>query len=199
MTWSRWGIYSYTFWKVSIRLSACICYLMYTLYLHTIYIAYTKCFFVLPQQLYTAYIFSYTLNITHIPYNHTPGSLPWQGLKAKNAQRKYGLILEKKQQVSIGALCHGLPSQFADYLVRICIWIEMLMGMCITCYICCYIYAHTYTCTHYTVLITPNPPLFNTTQAYTRSLRFDSKPDTAYLRKLFRDLYVSLGTLFKVI
>lgn len=27
------------------------------------------------------------------------GSLPWQGLKAKNAQKKYRLILEKKQQV----------------------------------------------------------------------------------------------------
>ena len=46
------------------------------------------------------------------------GSLPWQGLKAKNAQKKYRLILEKKQQISIAQLCQGCPSQFAEYLVR---------------------------------------------------------------------------------
>jgi serine/threonine protein kinase len=44
------------------------------------------------------------------------GCLPWQGLKAKNAQKKYRLILEKKQQVSIAQLCHGFPSQFAEFL-----------------------------------------------------------------------------------
>lgn len=73
------------------------------------------------------------------------GSLPWQGLKAKNAQKKYRLILEKKQQVSIAQLCQGCPSQFAEFL------------------------------------------------AYTRSLKFDAKPDIPYLRKLFRDLYHSQG------
>jgi serine/threonine protein kinase len=46
------------------------------------------------------------------------GSLPWQGLKAKTAYRKYGMILEKKQQVSVQVLCAGLPTQFAEYLVR---------------------------------------------------------------------------------
>ena len=30
-------------------------------------------------------------------------------------------------------------------------------------------------------------------QAYTRSLKFDSKPDVLYLRKLFRDLYIAQG------
>ena len=44
------------------------------------------------------------------------GSLPWQGLKAKNAQKKYRMILEKKQQVSIAQLCQGCPSQFAEFL-----------------------------------------------------------------------------------
>lgn len=73
------------------------------------------------------------------------GSLPWQGLKAKNAQKKYRLILEKKQQVSIAQLCQGCPSQFAEFL------------------------------------------------AYTRSLKFDAKPDIPYLRKLFRDLYHAQG------
>jgi len=73
------------------------------------------------------------------------GTLPWQGLKAKNAQKKYRLILEKKQQVSIAQLCQGCPSQFAEFL------------------------------------------------AYTRSLKFDAKPDIPYLRKLFRDLYHAQG------
>jgi serine/threonine protein kinase len=44
------------------------------------------------------------------------GSLPWQGLKAKNAQKKYQLIMEKKQNISIANLCQGCPSQFAEYL-----------------------------------------------------------------------------------
>jgi hypothetical protein len=46
------------------------------------------------------------------------GTLPWQGLKAKNAQKKYRMILEKKQQVSIAQLCQGCPSQFAEFLVQ---------------------------------------------------------------------------------
>jgi len=73
------------------------------------------------------------------------GTLPWQGLKAKNAQKKYRMILEKKQQVSIAQLCQGCPSQFAEFL------------------------------------------------AYTRSLKFDAKPDIPYLRKLFRDMYHAQG------
>lgn len=33
------------------------------------------------------------------------GSLPWQGLKARNAKRKYSMILERKQAISIQQLC----------------------------------------------------------------------------------------------
>lgn len=44
------------------------------------------------------------------------GRLPWQGLKAKTAHRKYKLILEKKQEISIAQLCHGCPPHFAEYL-----------------------------------------------------------------------------------
>ena len=47
------------------------------------------------------------------------GTLPWQGLKAKNASKKYLLILSKKQSVSIAQLCQGCPSQFAEFLVRL--------------------------------------------------------------------------------
>ena len=44
------------------------------------------------------------------------GRLPWQGLKAKNAPKKYKMILEKKQATSIAQLCQGCPAQFAEYL-----------------------------------------------------------------------------------
>lgn len=52
------------------------------------------------------YVFIYLLN----------GSLPWQGLKAKNPQKKYRLILEKKQDISIQQLCSGIPREFGDIL-----------------------------------------------------------------------------------
>jgi len=73
------------------------------------------------------------------------GGLPWQGLKAKSASKKYKLIMEKKQNVTITALCSGCPSQFAEYL------------------------------------------------AYCRSLKFEAKPNIAYLRGMFRDLFRSQG------
>lgn len=34
---------------------------------------------------------------------------------------------------------------------------------------------------------------------YTRSLRFDDKPDYAYLRKLFRDLFIREGYIYDYI
>jgi serine/threonine protein kinase len=83
--------------------------------------------------------------IAYILIYFLKGSLPWQGLKAKNASKKYMLILSKKQSVSIAQLCQGCPSQFAEFL------------------------------------------------AYSRSLKFDAKPDIPYLRKIFRDLYNAQG------
>lgn len=73
------------------------------------------------------------------------GGLPWQGLKAKSATKKYKLIMEKKQSITIPALCQGCPSQFAEYL------------------------------------------------AYCRSLKFEAKPNIAYLRGMFRDLFRAQG------
>ena len=45
------------------------------------------------------------------------GRLPWQGLRAENHERKYGMILERKMSVSVSSLCEGCPPQFAEYLV----------------------------------------------------------------------------------
>ena len=44
------------------------------------------------------------------------GSLPWQGLPAKDQKEKYEKIKCKKQSISIEMLCDGLPSEFALYL-----------------------------------------------------------------------------------
>lgn len=44
------------------------------------------------------------------------GSLPWQGLKAKNKQEKYGAIKDKKMTTSIESLCKDYPKEFATYL-----------------------------------------------------------------------------------
>lgn len=45
------------------------------------------------------------------------GSLPWQGLKAENTKKKYRLIFEKKQNITLVDLCEGLPFQFAEFLM----------------------------------------------------------------------------------
>jgi len=43
------------------------------------------------------------------------GSLPWQGLKARNKHR-YQKIIEKKQTTTIEELCEGYPEEFGVYL-----------------------------------------------------------------------------------
>ena len=58
-------------------------------------------------------------SIAYVLIYFMKGTLPWQGLKARNAQRKYRMILEKKQQISIAQLCQGLPLPFAEFLVFI--------------------------------------------------------------------------------
>eukprot|EP00403_Amphidinium_massartii_P011651 CAMPEP_0178412458 /NCGR_PEP_ID=MMETSP0689_2-20121128/22026_1 /TAXON_ID=160604 /ORGANISM="Amphidinium massartii, Strain CS-259" /LENGTH=428 /DNA_ID=CAMNT_0020033707 /DNA_START=76 /DNA_END=1359 /DNA_ORIENTATION=+ len=47
------------------------------------------------------------------------GTLPWQGIKAKNRRKKHALIQLKKVEATNGAdceLCRGHPQEFADYL-----------------------------------------------------------------------------------
>eukprot|EP00750_Incisomonas_marina_P016217 INCI19063.1.p1 GENE.INCI19063.1~~INCI19063.1.p1 ORF type:complete len:649 (+),score=79.27 INCI19063.1:222-2168(+) len=44
------------------------------------------------------------------------GSLPWQGLRAKNKLSKFQKIHHKKVQVSLDELCAGFPPEFKAYL-----------------------------------------------------------------------------------
>eukprot|EP00753_Platysulcus_tardus_P000961 PLAT10803.2.p1 GENE.PLAT10803.2~~PLAT10803.2.p1 ORF type:complete len:393 (-),score=207.48 PLAT10803.2:122-1300(-) len=43
------------------------------------------------------------------------GSLPWQGLKARNRTQKYQKIMEKKMTTPLDTLCEGFPSAFVSY------------------------------------------------------------------------------------
>ena len=44
------------------------------------------------------------------------GSLPWQGLKAKNMKEKYEKIKEKKISTSLDDLCKSLPDEFKTFI-----------------------------------------------------------------------------------
>ena len=72
------------------------------------------------------------------------GSLPWQGLKARNVKDKYEKIKEKKILTKIDDLCSGIPEEFNKYMT------------------------------------------------YCRKLKFTEKPDYAYLRNLFKNLFKSM-------
>lgn len=43
------------------------------------------------------------------------GKLPWQGIRCSNKEKRYRLVLEKKQKTSRKQLCKGLPSAFLSY------------------------------------------------------------------------------------
>jgi len=44
------------------------------------------------------------------------GSLPWQGLKAKDKKEKYNKIAEKKMSTPVEVLCKHFPSEFPTYI-----------------------------------------------------------------------------------
>ena len=54
--------------------------------------------------------------IGHVFFYFLRGSLPWQGLTAASNKEKYEKIGMKKQDISIGELCNGLPEEFGKYL-----------------------------------------------------------------------------------
>lgn len=73
------------------------------------------------------------------------GSLPWQGIKARNVKDKYDKIKQKKILTKIKDLCSDIPEEFSIYMNTV------------------------------------------------RRLKFDEKPDYAYLRNLFKTLFRTLG------
>lgn len=47
------------------------------------------------------------------------GSLPWMGLDASTRELKYEKILKMKKEIPVEELCHGLPKEFAQYLIKV--------------------------------------------------------------------------------
>jgi hypothetical protein len=96
------------------------------------------------------------------------GSLPWQGLKSNTKKGKYDKISEKKMATPIELLCKNFPSTFHIFSV-------------------CYHFV-----SFYSVFIGFSVEFANYLN-YCRSLRFDDKPDYAYLKRQFRDLFYREG------
>lgn len=49
------------------------------------------------------------------------GSLPWQGIQAKDKKAKYAAIFERKLEFSIEKMCldNSLPIEFANYMAAV--------------------------------------------------------------------------------
>ena len=90
------------------------------------------------------------------------GGLPWQGLKANTKKEKYDKISEKKMSTPIEVLCKNVPCTSLFRPI-----------------------AYDHDGADFIVCAAE----FATYLNYCRSLRFDDKPDYAYLRRLFRDLF----------
>ncbi len=54
------------------------------------------------------------------------GSLPWQGLKARNAKRKYKIIMERKQAISIQQLCQVKVDRNVPSGLEIFLWTKFI-------------------------------------------------------------------------
>lgn len=100
-------------------------------------------------------------------------SLPWQGLKAGTKKQKYDKISEKKVSTSIEVIeslfCYSMISYFLLHDTDFSsIPLQSL-------------------CRGY-------PTEFASYFHYCRSLKFDDKPDYAYLKRNFRDLFIREGS-----
>lgn len=107
-------------------------------------------------------------------------SLPWQGLKAGTKKQKYEKISEKKVSTSIEVI--------SCLRMKYYLHSNVLFSAFKTHW---YITACQALCRGY-------PTEFASYFHYCRSLRFDDKPDYAYLKRLFRDLFIREGLNFAI-
>jgi casein kinase I homolog HRR25 len=98
------------------------------------------------------------------------GTLPWQGLKAATKKQKYDRIMEKKMTTPTEVLCR-------------CVGIYIDNLLCVA----------TNQRSYAAINNRGYPNEFAIYINYTRSLRFDDRPDYSHLRKLFRDLFIREG------
>ena len=97
-------------------------------------------------------------------------SLPWQGLKAGTKKQKYEKISEKKVSTSIEV------SALVTMNIPCVAFYRLLMKE-----------------RYFQALCRGYPTEFASYFHYCRSLRFDDKPDYAYLKRIFRDLFIREG------
>ena len=107
------------------------------------------------------------------PDIHFICSLPWQGLKAGTKKHKYERISEKKVSTSIevDTVIIGLLES---------IFCTISWTILITCWL-------------FQALCRGYPTEFASYFHYCRSLRFDDRPDYAYLKRIFCDLFIREG------
>ena len=55
-------------------------------------------------------------SIAYVLLYFLKGSLPWQGIKEENRQKKYQIIGDKKITISADELCEGCPVEFKQFL-----------------------------------------------------------------------------------
>lgn len=56
--------------------------------------------------------------VAYVLIHLVKGSLPWQGIKAKDKEEKNKIIMKMKEDISIDELCEGIPQEFATLLSK---------------------------------------------------------------------------------
>ncbi|KAJ9506468.1 hypothetical protein QJQ45_019467 [Haematococcus lacustris] len=102
------------------------------------------------------------------------GSLPWQGLQAATKKQKWVKANVAPQQVFCGAGQHRMPDEYLTCFSLNCRYEKI---------------SEKKMKTSFESLCKGLPQEFITYFTYVRSLRFDEKPDYAFLRRMFRDLF----------
>jgi serine/threonine protein kinase len=57
-------------------------------------------------------------SLLYVCVHFLKGKLPWQGLKADSAEKKYALIKDSKAALSPDELCRGLPRLYPEWLKK---------------------------------------------------------------------------------
>ena len=116
----------------------------------------------------------------------TLGRLPWQGLKARTKQEKYDKIGTKKRDTPIETLCKNQPSTYYQ------------AGSACGCYMMFFfrrvlIFGVYLRALFFALQHSNSTEEFAVYMNYCRNLKFEEKPDYAYLRGLFEKLLKKKG------
>lgn len=105
-------------------------------------------------------------------------SLPWQGLKARIKKEKYERISEKKVSTSVEVICLLSYLRYSLHVARTEYPVNRGNKFFKNCF---------------QELCRGYPTEIASYFHYCRSLRFEDEPDYAYLKRVFRDLFIREG------